>query len=352
MAGAALVASLGCSITRATPDRLPLDARGGRAPDRFDIRRACSAWSDATEGDEHALSHVSFPELHPRGCFVRVDYSRGGRPRFDPPRAACSYPHATTAARLAREAERYEAIASGRDAGPLPLELACGLPADVLAVTARTNAATLRSLARRIRSGRAWPYAAASAFGFGHPSHAKSALVAWRPGDACTKLDKAEMDRLGVNVVRAHRAAEAHLAGIAPVVTVSGGAVHSPLYEAFLLHHLVTCRFGVRRDAVLLDSCADHTHTNVRNTGSLVIALGGRTAYVVTDDGFQGKYLQDWTPFSMIGGSVDQRALRDFGHLVGSWRRASTGIPSGFWFTPYRFWGDPRPETRDFTCVR
>src|SRR5690606_22998233 len=97
--------------------------------------------------------------------------------------------------------------------------------------------------------------------------------------------------------------------------------------------------------------CADHTHTNVRHTGSMVIALGGRTAYVVTDSGLQGKYLQDWTSFSVIGGSIDQRALRDWGYLLGSWHQASVGLDAGFWFTPYRFWGEAG-ELADFTCVR
>jgi len=132
---------------------------------------------------------------------------------------------------------------------------------------------------------------------------------------------------------------------------VSGGAVHSPLHEAFMLEWLVSCRFGVPKDAVLLDPCADHTHTNVRNTGALVRALGGRAAYVVTDDGLQSGYLEEWTVFDLLGGSVDQRALRDFGYLLGSHRRASVGMRAGFWYTPYRFWADPPGGLGGFTCI-
>jgi hypothetical protein len=154
-----------------------------------------------------------------------------------------------------------------------------------------------------------------------------------------------------VNILRAGRAAEAYFGGVAPVVTVSGGAAHAPLVEAFMLDYLLTCRFGVPEDAVLLDPCADHTHTNVRNTGALVRALGGRTAYLVTDDGLQAGYLEEWTSFDVIGGSLDQRALRDFGYLLGSHRRASVGLSAGFWYTPYRFWAEPERGLGSFTCV-
>ena len=82
------------------------------------------------------------------------------------------------------------------------------------------------------------------------------------------------------------------------------------------------------------------------------VELGGRTAYLVTDQGLQGGYLQEWNVFHMIGGSIDQRALRDWGYLLGAWRQASVGIDSGFWFTPYRFWAEPRDGAGSLTCLR
>jgi hypothetical protein len=118
-----------------------------------------------------------------------------------------------------------------------------------------------------------------------------------------------------------------------------------------MLEWLLSCRLGVPATAVLLDPCADHTHTNLRNTGALVRALGGRTAYLLTDDGLQSGYLEEWTSFDLIGGSIDQRSLRDFGHLLGSWRRASVGMSAGFWYTPYRFWAEPEDGLGSFTCV-
>jgi hypothetical protein len=36
---------------------------------------------------------------------------------------------------------------------------------------------------------------------------------------------------------------------------------------------------------------------------------------------------------------------------MGSWRQASIGIDAGFWFTPYRFWAEPKDGLGGMTCV-
>ena len=51
------------------------------------------------------------------------------------------------------------------------------------------------------------------------------------------------------------------------------------------------------------------------------------------------------------GESTLPRATRDWGYLLGSWRQASSGVSSGFWFTPYRFWAEPRNALGSVTCV-
>jgi len=316
------------------------------------VARACGEWEDAVGNDADANSHVTFPELRADGCFVSVHYGEHG-PRADAPGPGCGYPGdlQVTLAQIERERVRYDDVAAGRSTD-VPLALACSLPGDVRRSAARVNARTLRRLARRLGDGRRYAYAAASTFGFGYRNMAASKLIGWHPDQPCPALGKRDMDLFSVNRVRAFRAAEVQMAGIAPVVTVSGGAVHAPLYEAFMLDYLATCRFGVPRDAILLDPCADHTHTNFRNTASLLLGMGARTAYVVTDDGTQSDYLQDWTLFSWIGGAIDQRALRDWGYLPGSWRQASVGMRAGFWFTPYRFWGADDPAHRALACAR
>jgi hypothetical protein len=354
VAFAALVAG-GCAVHEATPTHSLADATGGHAPSGFDATAACDDW-DAAVGsrDRAARSHVSFPETDPaRSCFVPVRYGTRIRPDAIP--AGCGYPAEAAVGRVVTQLEaraaRYERIASGASGEPLPIDLACALPDDVRRVAADANARTMRALARRLPDHAPFPYAAVATFGYGRPEQGASALVPFRAGDACPVLDANELQLLDVNVTRASRAADAYFAGVAPVIVVSGGAVHSRLTEAFVLGYLLTCRFAVPATDVLLDPCADHTHTNLRNTGSFVVALGGRTAYVVTDDGLQSDYLEEWTWFDVIGGSIDRRALRDFGYLLGSHRRASVGMKAGFWYTPYRFWGDAPEGMGGLACV-
>ena len=347
-----LLALTGCFVHAEAPALALAGAAGGRAPPRFDAARACVDWRAAVPGDDAALQHDAFPELDPpHSCYVAVRYGSSG-PSVDPTPQGCGYPRsASTFVAIARAADRYERIAIGAAETPLPIDLACALPDDARRAAARHNARTLRALARRLATRPPYPYAAVSTFGFGHSAQGDSVLVPYRPGDACPALGKRDMDLFDVNITRAGRAAEAYFAGVAPVVTVSGGAVHSALVEAFMLEWLLACRLGVPADAVLVDPCADHTHTNIRNTGAFVRAIGGRSAYLVTDDGLQSGYLEEWTSFDLLGGSIDQRSLRDFGHLLGSWRRASVGMTAGFWYTPYRFWAEPEEGLGTFTCV-
>ncbi len=323
-----------CVAHEDAPSAMPHDARGGIAPDHFDAARACTDWKEPR-------SHVSYPELdRARSCFVPVVHGQD-RVTYGAVPDGCGFRPSDAAKTIDAEAERDERIAHGEDVTP-PLELACHLSNDVRRAAAAHNARTLRAIAK---DDHLYPYAAIETFGFGDPSHVGTKLDGWKPEETCLDVN---VRRFSVNVDRASRAALAWAGHVAPVVVVSGGAVHSTLVEAFLLDFIATCRVGMPSDRVLLDPCANHTHTNVRNAGRVVAAIGGRTSYIVTDDLFQGVYLQEWTLFNMFGGSIDQRALRDFHHLIGSWRQASIGMDAGFWYTPYRFWADAR--LRDFTC--
>lgn len=339
------LALAGCRMAHLeAPSRSTGDARAGLAPADFDASSACRDWTDAVHHDALATSHDSFPELEPRvACYTPVRY-RGETPTADATPAGCGYEPAAHAAALRAEIARDERIARGEPA-PLPLELACNLPDGVRRAAAANNARTLRAA---LRDERSYPYATVATFGYGNYAHAGTALDAWVPGRACpANLD---LQRFGINVDRATRAALAWSAGVAPLVVVSGGAVHSKLVEAFLLDYIATCRVGVPADCVLVDPCANHTHTNVRNSARLLLGVGGRVSYLVTDEAFQATYLEEWTAFDLFGGSIDQRSLRDFHHLLGSWRRASVGIGAGFWFTPYRFWADSRFS--GFSCEK
>jgi hypothetical protein len=342
----------GCYHHVETPGAPPQGPLAGRAPPAFDRSRACGHWSDALGPDGGAADvHDTFPELFAAACYVPVRYD-GERALPDATPEGCGYPAPSAKDRLTTERARYARIAAGALDEPLPSDLACELPPGARVAAARQNEKTLGRVLADLAEHKTYPYAAVAAFGFGHRDQAESVLHDFKPGDACRPMSKADLDLLTVNVTRAGRAAMAHEGRVAPVVLLSGGAVHSSLIEAFALAHLAQCRFHVAADRVLVDPCADHTHTNLKHTASLVVALGGRSAYVVTDDGLQSGYLEEWNVFNLIGGSIDQRALRDWGYLLGSWRRASIGMRAGFWFSPFRFWAEPQAGLGSFNCTR
>ncbi len=325
----------------------------GLAPEDFRRDIACRDWTIATD-DMAALEHTSYPELSPKGCFVNVRYA-DGHVHADPIPPGCGYPEHSALAALESRAATYETAASSWGSlARVPLDLACPLPADVRRDAALQNARTLRSLAAAWSTDAPllrYPYAVVGAFGYGESKQDHSVIAKWRPGNACVPMKKSDFSLLSVNVPRASRAAEAYHAGVAPIVTVSGGAIGSSVYEAFSLAHLLSCNLGVPADRILVDVCADHTQTNVRDTGAFIISVAGRFGYLVTDGGTQSGYLQDWSLFDMVGGAVDQRGLRDFGYSIGSWRQVSVGMKDGFWFTPFRFWAAPREGLGSFTCL-
>jgi hypothetical protein len=86
------------------------------------------------------------------------------------------------------------------------------------------------------------------------------------------------------NIERLERALTALSQRLAPAVIVSGAAVHSADNEALLMHEWLMGR-GVERDRVLIEPCARHTTTNLRNAGRLVLSHGAEDALVVTSDG-------------------------------------------------------------------
>ena len=84
-------------------------------------------------------------------------------------------------------------------------------------------------------------------------------------------------------VQRLELALEALERGLAPAVIVSGGAVHTRENEAMLMYAWLLER-GIARERIVLEPCARHTTTNLRNAGRIVLSHGGREALVVTSD--------------------------------------------------------------------
>ncbi|HSO39455.1 MAG TPA: ElyC/SanA/YdcF family protein [Labilithrix sp.] len=345
------IAALGCGYREAVPSFREHDARFGRlgggsaaAPTKSAM---CRSWSQTILArDSWASAHVSFPETNVQdACFTPVRHE-GREVRVGAAPAGCAYPEDAGRARLVALAEELERLAAA-GAGSHPL-FPCSLRAADLSAAARQNARVLRALAARPER---YPYAAVILPGHGQREQDGTALADYLPGDACRPLGGGDLERLGAMPVRTAIGGDAMRGDVAPVVIASGGAVHSSLVEAFAMMHLLQCRERIAADRILVEPCAEHTHTNLRNSGRWVDALGGRAAYLLTDTGIQAEYFQDWTGFELVLGSVDQRSIRDWGYLLGSWRQASVGTSSGFWFTPYRFWAEPRQGLGSVTCV-
>ena len=347
---------VGCAVHESTPAFRARDARfgylgGSGAP--LDRAAMCHGrGASLSQRDTHATHHYSYPETAPAlSCFTPVRYTDRAI-EFSAPPPGCAYGDASQRSKLRALADRLELPADARSARGGPL-LACDMPDDARDATIRHNARVLRANAERLEhaDAPAYPYAAVIVFGYGFPQQAASSMVDWRPGDACHRPTNADLHRLGAMVERSRRVADALRAGVAPIAIVSGGAEHSRMVEAFAMLFLLQCGLGVRADRVLLEPCADHTHTNVRNSGRWLVAMGARAGYIVTDDGTQATYLQEIRAFVASGSSIDQRSLREFDHGIGAWRQAAVGPNVGFWYTPYRFWAEPRNGLGSVTCL-
>ncbi len=342
----------GCGYREPVPAFTANDARfgryaggGGDSRDAVSARAMCKHWmGDVVFHDEWAISHVSFPETNVQdACFTTVTHAGRSVSVGKAPRG-CSYPEAGQRARLEALADELERVS---DTAPHRL-FPCSLPPDQRAAARIQNVRALRAIARGTEK---YPYSAIVVPGHGIPEQAKTVLAKYVPGGSCRDLADGDLGNLGAMPVRSERAADALRGGVAPFVIVSGGAVHSAVVEAFALMQLLECREKIEPTRILVEPCADHTHTNLRNSARWIEAMNGRAAYLLTDDWIQSEYFQDFSWFELIMGSVDQRSLREWGYLIGSWRQSSIGNDAGFWFTPYRFWAEPREGLGSMTCV-
>jgi hypothetical protein len=117
-----------------------------------------------------------------------------------------------------------------------------------------------------------------------------------------------------VAIARLEEAARIIAAELASTIIVSGGAVHSADNEAVLMQRWLVER-GVDPARILVEPCARHTTTNLRNAGRLVLAAGASEALIVTS-GAQTFYLAfPWRS------SFHARCTLELGYRVGvlSW---------------------------------
>lgn len=343
------LALAGCGVRYAVPLERAHDARFGYLAGGGTVSSSvCRDWSGAFAlRDPYAESHVSYPETNPvNSCFSPVSHE-GDTVRASLAPRGCGFPSDTDRDRMRALATALEQLADSADLTPTAL-FPCDLTAPQRRAASLHNARTLLRLAAREGN---FPYAAVITPGHGLPAQNQSSILGFLPGDACSTLDGGDLRRFGAMVPRAIRASQAVHGNVAPVVIASGGAIHGRLVEAFALLFLLQCFTDVPVENVIVEPCADHTHTNMRNSGRWLTAMGGRAAYLLTDNYIQSDYFQDFSGFELLFGSIDQRSRRDWGYVLGSWRQASQGSKSGFWYTPYRFWAEPREGLGSFTCV-
>ena len=140
--------------------------------------------------------------------------------------------------------------------------------------------------------------------------------------------------------------------GLAAAVIVSGGTVHAFDNEAVLMREWLRER-GVEPARIVVEPCARHTTTNLRNAGRILLARGVDEALIVTSDGpprsfrrrvaEQGYYLGfPWrTGFHLrclveLGYRVGELAWLEPHHVVfrpsnqvfrASWKESAAGDP-------------------------
>jgi CBS domain-containing protein len=101
--------------------------------------------------------------------------------------------------------------------------------------------------------------------------------------------------------------------GAARTIVVSGANVHpdgTPYVEAVLMKRYLLDH-GVKEDAIVVEPCARHSHTNLRDVGRFMIRYGLERALVVTSRD-QAFYFAN----PRMSG-FEERCLADFGYRVG-----------------------------------
>lgn len=118
-------------------------------------------------------------------------------------------------------------------------------------------------------------------------------------------------------------------AGLAPVVLVSGGNVHppdTPVNEAMQMKQWLR-EHGTPEDRIVVEPCARHSHTNLRNAGRFLLAHGLRNALITTSLD-QAMYFG--RPRSS---SFDGRCVADLGYVLGELQDVDSHhvsfVPSG-----------------------
>lgn len=118
-------------------------------------------------------------------------------------------------------------------------------------------------------------------------------------------------------------------AGLAPVIVVSGGNVHppdTPVNEAMQMKEWLLAH-GTPAERIIVEPCARHSHTNLRNAGRFLLTHGLRSAVITTS---LDQALYFGRPRTS---SFDGRCVADLGYVVGELHDVDANhvsfVPSG-----------------------
>ena len=259
-----------CGYREPVPPDRATDARFGRfngAGEMPPRSAMCRQWSSTVvDLDGHLARHNSFPETNVRAaCFTEVIHD-GRNVHVGAMPEGCGYPNAPARERLRTLASELDALAkSGAPSALIP----CSLTTEQRRAAYRQNADVLRTLAGVERD---YPYAAVVLPGHGIIEQDQIVLKGILPERGCGPIPEVDVPRFGNMIARSALGADAIRGEAAPVVIASGGAIHSHLVEAFAFMHLLVCREHIPANRILLEPCADHTHTNLRNSGRWMTA--------------------------------------------------------------------------------
>lgn len=98
--------------------------------------------------------------------------------------------------------------------------------------------------------------------------------------------------------LRLKLAVDRYLAGLAPLIVVSGGFVHpfqTPYCEALEMKKYLMQKYGIAEKVIILEPHARHTTTNIRNTSRLIFSSGipsNKPALITTTED-QRIYIED-----------------------------------------------------------
>lgn len=103
--------------------------------------------------------------------------------------------------------------------------------------------------------------------------------------------------------------------GDVAIIIPSGGNAHprdplTPYNEAYQMKQILNREYGIPTSRIIIDSYAQHSTTNLRNTGRFMMQMGIDNATIVADYSQSFYFAHDWLYFR-------ERCEKELGYVVG-----------------------------------